>query len=87
MKVFCPPVRRKKISQVKNKPGQYFADFEGVNHLRFMVGWACTTNARREPFTCTKKKATARYDKPEIINSDKACQFTCLLWTEEYLTR
>ncbi|HEU5290779.1 MAG TPA: IS3 family transposase [Cyclobacteriaceae bacterium] len=51
-------------------------------HSRFVVGWALHNTLEAENCLGVLKDATARYGKPEIINSDQGSQFTCALWTE-----
>ncbi len=55
-------------------------------HSRFVVGWGLHNTLEAESCLEVLKAATARYGKPDIINSDQGSQFTCPLWIE-YLER
>ena len=51
-------------------------------YSRYIVGWDVFNNLNAENTQQVFKQAIKRNGKPEIINSDQGCQFTCALWTE-----
>jgi putative transposase len=51
-------------------------------YSRFVVAWDVFNTLDAENSLSVLKMAIARYGKPEIINSDQGCQFTCDLWTQ-----
>lgn len=51
-------------------------------YSRYVVGWDIFNNLNAENTLSVLKQAIERHGKPEIINSDQGCQFTCALWTE-----
>jgi putative transposase len=51
-------------------------------YSRYIVGWDVFNNLNAENTLQVFKHAIKRHGKPEIINSDQGCQFTCALWTE-----
>ena len=51
-------------------------------YSRYIVGWDVFNNLNAENTLQVFKQAIKRHGKPEIINSDQGCQFTCALWTE-----
>ena len=51
-------------------------------YSRYVVGWDVFNNLNAENTLSVLKQAMYQYGKPEIINSDQGCQFTCALWTE-----
>ena len=46
-------------------------------YTRFVVGWGLSNTLHIEFVLEAVKRAIARYGKPEIINSDQGCHFTC----------
>ena len=52
------------------------------HYSRYIVGWDVYNSLNAENTLEVLKQAIARHGKPEIINSDQGCQFTCALWTE-----
>jgi putative transposase len=51
-------------------------------YSRYVVGWDVFNTLAAENTLEVFKQAVANHGKPEIINSDQGCQFTCALWTE-----
>lgn len=51
-------------------------------YSRFVVGWGLSNSLDAECSLSVFKGAIAQYGKPEIINSDQGCQFTCKEWIE-----
>jgi putative transposase len=51
-------------------------------YSRYVVGWDVFNTLAAENTLEVFKQALANHGKPEIINSDQGCQFTCALWTE-----
>lgn len=51
-------------------------------YSRFVVGWGLSNSLDAECSLSVFKEAIAQYGKPEIINSDQGCQFTCKNWIE-----
>ena len=51
-------------------------------YSRYVVAWDVFNNLNAENTLSVLKQAIEQYGKPEIINSDQGCQFTCALWTE-----
>jgi putative transposase len=51
-------------------------------YSRFVVGWGISNSLGAESVLEVFKEAISVYGKPEIINSDQGCQFTCKEWIE-----
>lgn len=51
-------------------------------YSRYVVGWDVFNTLAAENTLEVFKQAVANHGKPEIINSDQGCQFTCALWIE-----
>jgi len=51
-------------------------------YSRYVVGWDVFNTLAAGNTLDVFKQAVANHGKPEIINSDQGCQFTCALWTE-----
>ena len=51
-------------------------------YSRYVVGWDIFNTLAAENTLVVFKQAIANHGKPEIINSDQGCQFTCALWTQ-----
>lgn len=51
-------------------------------HSRYIVGWDVFNTLDAKNCLEVFEKAIAINGKPEIINSDQGCQFTCTLWIE-----
>lgn len=51
-------------------------------YSRFVVAWDVFNSLDAQNSLSVLKMAIALYGKPEIINSDQGCQFTCDLWTQ-----
>lgn len=51
-------------------------------YSRYIVSWDVFNNLNSENTLGVLKQAIEQHGKPEIINSDQGCQFTCALWTE-----
>jgi putative transposase len=51
-------------------------------YSRYIVGWDLFNSLNAENTLAVLKQAIDQHGKPEIINSDQGCQFTCALWTE-----
>jgi putative transposase len=51
-------------------------------YSRFVVAWDVFNSLDAQNSLSVLKMAIARFGKPEIINSDQGCQFTCDLWTQ-----
>jgi len=50
-------------------------------YSRYVVGWDVFNTLDAANTLEVFKQAVANHGKPEIINSDQGCQFTCALWT------
>ena len=55
-------------------------------YSRYVVGWGLSNSLDAANSLKVLQKAIADFGKPEIVNSDQGCQFTCECWTE-YLTK
>lgn len=51
-------------------------------YSRYIVGWGLFNTLDAENTLGVLKEAISLYGKPEIINSDQGCQFTCSGWVE-----
>lgn len=51
-------------------------------YSRYIVGWGVSNTLEAECCLEVLKQAITTYGKPEIINSDQGCQFTCDLWID-----
>jgi putative transposase len=51
-------------------------------YSRFVVGWGISNSLDSSSVHDVFKKAISAHGKPEIINSDQGCQFTCKEWIE-----
>lgn len=51
-------------------------------YSRFIVGWDVFNSLEAKNSLKVFIQAICQHGKPEIINSDQGCQFTCQLWTE-----
>ena len=51
-------------------------------YSRYIVGWELSDSLDSAPVLAAVKKAVSIYGKPEIINSDQGCQFTCEDYTK-----
>jgi putative transposase len=51
-------------------------------HSRYIVGWGLSNSLDAESSMRVLESAVATYGKPEIINSDQGCQFTCKLYVD-----
>ena len=51
-------------------------------YSRYIVGWDVFNSLNAENTLSVLKQAVNLHGKPEMINSDQGCQFTCALWTE-----
>jgi putative transposase len=51
-------------------------------YSRFVVAWDIFNSLDAQNSLSVLKMAIERFGKPEIINSDQGCQFTCELWTQ-----
>lgn len=49
-------------------------------YSRFVVGWGLSNTLDADASIKVLKQATAAHGKPEIVNSDQGCQFTCHKW-------
>jgi putative transposase len=50
------------------------------HYSRYVVGWEISNSLDAESSHKVLREAIRRYGKPEIINSDQGCQFTCKEW-------
>jgi putative transposase len=51
-------------------------------YSRFVVAWDIFNSLEAQNSLNVLKMAIERFGKPEIVNSDQGCQFTCELWTQ-----
>ena len=51
-------------------------------YSRYIVGWGLFNTLDAENTLGVLKEAISTFGKPEIINSDQGCQFTCSGWVE-----
>jgi len=51
-------------------------------YSRFVVGWGISNTLEANATLEVLKAAIRQYGKPEIINSDQGCQFTCKDWVD-----
>ena len=51
-------------------------------YSRFVVGWGLSNSLDAASSHMVLKAAISTHGKPEIINSDQGCQFTCTDWIE-----
>lgn len=51
-------------------------------YSRFVVGWGLSNSLDADVSMSVFQNAIAEHGKPEIINSDQGCQFTCNSWIE-----
>jgi len=51
-------------------------------YSRYVVGWGLSNSLEAQSSHMVLKEAIRRHGKPEIINSDQGCQFTCKDWIE-----
>lgn len=51
-------------------------------YSRFVVGWDVSNSLDAESSHRVLRSAMRRYGKPEIVNSDQGCQFTCKEWVD-----
>jgi len=51
-------------------------------YSRYVVAWGLSNTLDAECSFRVLKNAISQYGKPEIINSDQGCQFTCELWIQ-----
>jgi len=51
-------------------------------YSRFVVGWGISNSLDSTSVHDVFKRAVSVHGKPEIINSDQGCQFTCNEWIE-----
>jgi len=49
-------------------------------YSRFVVGWGLSNTLDADASIKVLKEAIAAHGKPEIVNSDQGCQFTCRKW-------
>ena len=49
-------------------------------YSRFIVGWGLFNTLDAANSMSVLQQAIKEYGKPEIINSDQGCQFTCIEW-------
>ena len=49
-------------------------------YSRFVVGWGLSNTLDADASIKVLKEAIDKYGKPEIVNSDQGCQFTCQKW-------
>lgn len=49
-------------------------------HSRFVVGWGLSNSLDAQASLEVLGKAIRKHGKPEIVNSDQGCQFTCKEW-------
>jgi putative transposase len=49
-------------------------------YSRFVVGWGLSNTLDADSSIKVLKEAVAKHGKPEIVNSDQGCQFTCQKW-------
>jgi putative transposase len=52
-------------------------------YSRFVVGWGLSNSLDADSSHRVLRQAIAIHGKPEIINSDQGCQFTCKEWIEQ----
>lgn len=52
------------------------------HYSRYVVGWGISNSLDAASSHMVLKEAILRHGKPEIINSDQGCQFTCSDWIE-----
>ncbi|WP_281253673.1 IS3 family transposase [Labilibaculum filiforme] len=55
-------------------------------YSRYIVGWGLSNSLDADSSLKVVKEAVATHGKPEILNSDQGCQFTCKAYVE-YLKR
>lgn len=51
-------------------------------YSRYVVGWGLSNSLEASNSHIVLKNAISMHNKPEIINSDQGCQFTCKDWIE-----
>lgn len=51
-------------------------------YSRFVVGWGISNSLDSSSVHEVFKRAISEHGKPEIINSDQGCQFTCKEWID-----
>jgi putative transposase len=51
-------------------------------YSRYVVGWGLSNSLDAASSHMVLKAAILTHGKPEIINSDQGCQFTCIEWIE-----
>lgn len=51
-------------------------------YSRYVVGWGLSNSLEAQSSHMVLKEAIRLHGKPEIINSDQGCQFTCKDWIE-----
>lgn len=51
-------------------------------YSRYVVGWGLSNSLEASSSHRVLKEAVSAHGKPEIINSDQGCQFTCHDWIE-----
>lgn len=49
-------------------------------YSRFVVGWGLSNTLDADASIKVLKEALSTHGKPEIVNSDQGCQFTCSKW-------
>jgi putative transposase len=49
-------------------------------YSRFVVGWGLSNSLDAQASLEVLQEATSKHGKPEIVNSDQGCQFTCKEW-------
>lgn len=55
-------------------------------YSRYIVGWGVSNSLDADASLSVMKRAILDHGKPEIINSDQGCQFTCEDWVEHMTT-
>lgn len=51
-------------------------------YSRFVVGWGISNSLEAAASLSVLKQAIKTHGKPQIVNSDQGCQFTCKEWIE-----
>ena len=51
-------------------------------YSRYIVGWGLSNSLDAESSMEVLKKAVCSHGKPEIVNSDQGCQFTCKMYVD-----
>jgi len=73
-------VRAIDITRIPMKNGFMYLTAVVDVYSRFIVAWQIFYSLEKETQTALLQVATARFGKPEIINSDQGSQHTCEHW-------